>query len=127
MRHAVNKSEYKIAMPHLYNSRVRGVKVQKYQHQAMLYQKAEDLDSPAFSYESHINPISARHFADEDVVVFDDEDDGFKMPTGMFEFLKDEPLQTEMTANAIGLYWAPHPFDKRSGYTRRAQDIPLVN
>ena len=29
-------------------------------------------------------------------------------------FLQETPLYTDNTANGIALYWAPHPFDKRS-------------
>lgn len=41
-------------------------------------------------------------------------------------FMADTDLYTSTTASGIALYWAPHPFNKRSGYTRRAQDVPLV-
>ena len=42
-------------------------------------------------------------------------------------FLEETPLYTDNTAQGIALLWAPHPFNKRSGLTRRAVDIPLVN
>lgn len=35
--------------------------------------------------------------------------------------LEDTPLFTDSTANGITLYWAPRPFNLRSGYMRRAQ------
>lgn len=58
----------------------------------------------------------------------DDEaaDDGFELPDDLEPFLTDEPIETDKTADALALYWAPYPYDKRSGRTRRAQDIPLV-
>ena len=46
---------------------------------------------------------------------------------GVRPFLEDTPLYTESTAQGIGLLWAPHPFSKRSGRTRRSVDIPLVS
>ena len=46
---------------------------------------------------------------------------------GVAPFLEDTPLYTESTAQGIGLLWAPHPFSKRSGRTRRSVDIPLVS
>jgi len=55
----------------------------------------------------------------------DDEDD-FQMPEEMEPFMADEELSTPETASAIALWWAPHPFDKRSGRMVRAQDVPLV-
>ena len=39
---------------------------------------------------------------------------------------QDTPLYTDNTANGIALLWAPHPFNSRSGLTRRAIDVPLV-
>ena len=45
----------------------------------------------------------------------------------MAPFLEETPLYTESTAQGIGLLWAPHPFSKRSGRTRRSVDIPLVS
>lgn len=46
---------------------------------------------------------------------------------GVSPFLEETPLYTESTAQGIGLLWAPHPFSKRSGRTRRSVDIPLVS
>jgi len=36
------------------------------------------------------------------------------------------PLANDLTADAIALYHAEAPFNQRSGYTRRAIDVPLV-
>jgi pre-mRNA-processing factor 8 len=41
--------------------------------------------------------------------------------------LAEEPLFNERTVGAINLYWAPEPFNKRTGKTRRNYDIPLVS
>ena len=46
---------------------------------------------------------------------------------GVSPFLEATPLYTDSTAQGIGLLWAPHPFCKRSGRTRRSVDIPLVS
>jgi hypothetical protein len=35
-------------------------------------------------------------------------------PVQVEPFLQETPLYTDNTANGIALYWAPHPFDKRS-------------
>ena len=42
-------------------------------------------------------------------------------------FLGETPLYTDNTAAGVALLWAPHPFNRRSGRTRRAVDVPLVN
>ena len=36
------------------------------------------------------------------------------------------PLYTENTLSGISLLWAPHPFNKRSGRTRAAYDVPII-
>lgn len=38
----------------------------------------------------------------------------------------DYPLYTENTLSGISLIWAPHPFNKRSGRTRAAYDVPII-
>jgi pre-mRNA-processing factor 8 len=80
-----------------------------------------------------INPISSRAletdqpFTQEDELFGDQEEDySFVLPDGVDSFLSHLELSTENTASAIELYWAPHPFNKRSGRTRRAIDVPLV-
>ncbi|KAI0795323.1 NUC071 domain-containing protein [Irpex lacteus] len=54
------------------------------------------------------------------------DDDEFELPEEVEPFLEDKPLETDLTADAIGLWWAPEPYSRRSGRMRRAQDIPLV-
>jgi pre-mRNA-processing factor 8 len=41
-------------------------------------------------------------------------------------FLEDKPIENDLTADSIALWWAPDPYNRRSGRMRRAQDIPLV-
>lgn len=41
--------------------------------------------------------------------------------------LSEWPLATRNTTAGITLYWAPEPFNRRSGRTRRTIDIPLIN
>ncbi|POM78010.1 Pre-mRNA-processing-splicing factor 8 [Phytophthora palmivora] len=131
IRHQI-RTEYKVAFPFLYNSRPRSVHIQPYHTPVLCYIKAEDPDLPAFYFDPIVNPIS--HFRvnrsgkdnnneDEE----DDEDDEFQLPMGFDPLLTDEPLYTPETANGIALYWAPRPFNLRTGRTRRAIDVPLVN
>lgn len=40
--------------------------------------------------------------------------------------LKHVPLFSERTGDGISLYWAPHPFNKRSGLMRRRLDVAVV-
>lgn len=59
--------------------------------------------------------------------VTDEELEDFTLPNGVEPLLSEQPLFTENTANGINLYWAPAPFNQRTGVTRRACDIPLVS
>jgi pre-mRNA-processing factor 8 len=133
IRHQI-RTEYRIAFPFLYNSRPRSVHVSPYHSPALYYVKADDPDLPAYYFDPIINPISAfrvdakkgkggnaanGHAADSDL-------DDLRVPD-MCPLLDDEPLYTDSTALGINLYWAPRPFNMRSGLTRRAIDIPLVN
>ncbi|KAI9476840.1 NUC071 domain-containing protein [Coemansia mojavensis] len=130
------RTEYKVAFPHLYNSLPRKVRVSLYHTPAVQYIKPDSSDLPAFYFDPVINPISSRslvsQFKDdarsvEDEIFGDaDEDEDFVLPRGASAFLADIPLETDNTANGIALYWAPHPFNTRSGHTRRAMDVPLV-
>lgn len=129
------RTEYKIAFPFLYNSLPRSVRVSWYHYPTVVYIRAEDPDLPAFYFDPIINPISSRSVApqnsgyvphEDEIFGEGDEDEEFKLPPDVTPFLAEADLYTDTTANGIALYWAPHPFDKRSGRTRRALDIPLV-
>ncbi|KAI4939932.1 Pre-mRNA-processing-splicing factor 8 [Alternaria infectoria] len=130
------RTEYRVSYPYLYNSLPRSVKLAWYSHPQVVYVRAEDPDLPAFYFDPGINPISSRAVAPKNIsvshedLVFgeDDEDDedDFQMPEDMEPFMADEEIATPDTASAIALWWAPHPFDKRSGRMVRAQDVPLV-
>jgi len=65
-------------------------------------------------------------FSSELNLIEDFELEQFKIPDGFSAFLDDTPLCDEKTTNGVSLFWAPKPFNQRSGRTRRAFDIPLV-
>ncbi|WOO77065.1 Pre-mRNA-processing-splicing factor 8 [Vanrija pseudolonga] len=130
------RSEYKVAFPHLYNSLPRSVHIDLYHEPKNVYIKTDDPDLPAFYFDPLINPISQRVVAEahkelvphEDLVFGygNDEDDDFELPDELEPFLDNRDLENDMTADAIALYWAPYPYNQRSGNTRRAQDVPMV-
>ncbi|ORZ34180.1 PRP8 pre-mRNA processing factor 8 [Catenaria anguillulae PL171] len=145
IRHPI-RTEYRIAYPFLYNSLPRAVHVSWYHHPASVYIKPEDPDLPAFYFDPIINPISSRALkstalvshedllfgeqaddaSDDDEAGMFDLDEEFELPEGIEPFFADEDIKSESTASGIALYHAPHPFNKRSGRMRRAQDVPLV-
>lgn len=122
------RTEYRIAFPHMYNERPRKVSLIPYRSPPICFLKSEDPDAPPFEFDPIINPIPAhrQHKNDDDGADGVDGDDDFELPEHVRPILEDEPLYSENTTSGIDLYWAPRPFNLRSGYTRRAQDIPLI-
>jgi pre-mRNA-processing factor 8 len=129
------RTEYRVALPYLYNSLPRSVKISWYSHPPVVYVRSEDPNLPAFYFDPVINPISSRSVAPKNITVSheddifgagNNEDDEFELPGNVEPFMADEELYTSETASAIALWWAPFPFDRRSGRMVRAQDVPLV-
>jgi len=132
------RTEYRVAFPFLYNSLPRSVKLGWYSHPQIVYVRAEDPSLPAFYFDPIINPISSRSVAPKNITISHEdelfgpgnneepEEDAFTLPEEVEPFLADEELYTSETASAISLWWAPFPFDRRSGRMVRAQDVPLV-
>ena len=129
------RTEYRVAFPYLYNSLPRSVKLSWYSNPQVVYVRAEDPSLPAFYFDPVINPISSRSVAPKNLTVShedeifgygNNEDEEFTLPGNMEPFLADEELYTSETSSAIALWWAPFPFDRRSGKMVRAQDVPLV-
>ncbi|PWN94126.1 putative PRP8-U5 snRNP protein, pre-mRNA splicing factor [Acaromyces ingoldii] len=146
------RTEYKIAFPHLYNSRPRSVHITAYHEPKNVYIRTDDPDLPCFYFDPVINPISSRglgnldkfreHFDDGEPVVNhedavfgegvegDDElpdEVAFSLPENVEPFLQDKELENDLTADAIALWWAAPPYNVRSGKTKRALDVPLIN
>ncbi|KAI5926440.1 PROCN-domain-containing protein [Camillea tinctor] len=132
------RTEYRVAYPYLYNSLPRSVHFNWYSHPQIVYIKSDDPNIPAFHFDPMINPISSRSVAPKNMTISHEdeifgegnneepEDDAFELPASAEPFLADEELYTEDTSSAIALWWAPFPFDRRSGRMVRAQDVPLV-
>lgn len=131
------RTEYRVSFPFLYNSLPRSVKLAWYSHPQVVYVRSDNPDLPAFYFDPIINPISLRAVAPKNISVShedeifgfgndDDDLEDFQLPDDVEPFMVDEELYTNETASAIALWWAPHPFDKRSGRMVRAQDVPLV-
>jgi len=129
------RTEYRVAFPYLYNSLPRSVQLSWYSYPQVVYVNAEDPNLPAFYFDPVINPISSRSVAPKNLTVNHEdkifgygnsEDEEFTLPGNMEPFLADEELYTTETSSAIKLWWAPYPFDRRSGKMVRAQDVPLV-
>ncbi|UPL03912.1 hypothetical protein LCI18_014846 [Fusarium solani-melongenae] len=132
------RTEFRVAYPFLYNSLPRSVHLSWHSHPQVVFNRADDPDLPTFHFDRRINPISSRTVASKNVEISledelfgpgnieEPEEDAFQLPVGMEPFLADEDLENEDTSSAVELWWAPYPFDRRSGNMVRAQDVPLV-
>ncbi|KAF2872865.1 NUC071 domain-containing protein [Massariosphaeria phaeospora] len=131
------RTEYRVSYPFVYNSLPRSVKVARYSYPQVCYVRAEDPSLDPFYFAPIINPISSRAVAPMNITVShedevfgygngEDDEGDFEMMGDVEPFMEDEELWTDDTSSAIALWWAPHPFDKRSGRMVRAQDVPLV-
>ncbi|KFY89345.1 hypothetical protein V500_05769 [Pseudogymnoascus sp. VKM F-4518 (FW-2643)] len=132
------RTEYRVEFPFLYNSLPRSVHISNYSYPQIVYVRAEDPSLPAFYFDPVINPISSRSVAPKNITISHEdelfgygnneepEEDAFVLPQEAEPFFADEELYTSETASAIALWWAPYPFDRRSGRMIRAQDVPLV-
>ncbi|KAF1825263.1 pre-mRNA-processing-splicing factor 8 [Dissoconium aciculare CBS 342.82] len=134
------RTEYRVAFPYLYNSLPRSVQLGVYSSPQTVYEKTDDPNLPPFYFDPVINPISSRSVMPRNLSIShedeifgagsneepDEDEGGFGLPEGLEAFMENEPLYNEETASAIALWWAPFPFDRRSGKMVRAQDVPLV-
>ncbi|KAH6625083.1 NUC071 domain-containing protein [Chaetomium sp. MPI-SDFR-AT-0129] len=132
------RTECRVSYPYLYNALPRSVHLSWHSHPQVVYHRSEGPDLPAFYFDSNINPISSRAVAPKNTTVSHEdelfgpgnieepEEEAFELPAGVEPFLVDDDLSTDDTASAIELWWAPFPFDRRSGRMVRAQDVPLI-
>jgi len=128
IRHQI-RTEYKIAFPYLYNDRPRDVHLGWYHFPSSCYVRTEDPDLPAFYFDPIINPITVHPFStrQKNSGSFEiEEDDDFALPEDIEPFLVETELYTDTTAQGITLFWAPRPYNLRSGHTRRSIDVPIV-
>lgn len=130
------RNEFRVAYPYLYNSLPRGVHLSWHSHPQVVFARAENPDLPAFHIDKAIHIIppikpAEGHVSHEDEIFGEGsdeepEEDAFTLPPGAEPFLADEELAPENTADAIEIWWAPYPFNRRSGKMVRAQDVPLI-
>jgi pre-mRNA-processing factor 8 len=161
------RTEYRIAFPHVYNSRPRKVRLAPYHHvQSNYVGNEEEEDDEVFcfgAYPSQLNPIvrvEAKDWTPRDYDEFEEEEFGLPLvgetdnetdnvwaqhdeydsswdpgwdtseevvaSVSLEPLLAEAPLATSNTSSGIALYAAPHPFNMRSGRTRRTIDVPLI-
>ncbi|KAL0931070.1 Pre-mRNA-processing-splicing factor 8 [Colletotrichum truncatum] len=132
------RTEFRVAYPYLYNSLPRSVHLAWHSHPQVVFERSDNPDLPAFHFDRRIHPISSRAVAPKNLTISHEdelfgpgndeepEEDAFELPVEFEPFLDEEDLTNDDTASAIELWWAPFPFDRRSGKMVRAQDVPLI-
>ncbi|KAL4064613.1 hypothetical protein J3A83DRAFT_4376837 [Scleroderma citrinum] len=106
-----------------------------YHHPKNIYIHMDDPDLLAFYFDPLINPISLHGMKAKNAplvshkdIIFgpNDGDNDFELPEEVELFLTDKPLENELTANGIALWWAPDLYNHCLEWMRCAQDVPLV-
>jgi pre-mRNA-processing factor 8 len=155
------RTEYKIAFPHVFNSRPRKVRLAPYHCVQSSFPGNDENEADgelAYSvYPSQLNPI-VRVEVKAPEAVYDEFDDKEDLPlvgdvdsdvdnvwlqheefepwaedeevvaaASLVPIFEYAPLSTENTTAGIGLYFAPSPYNLRSGRTLRVLDIPLID
>ncbi|CAI4515271.1 BCE_3a_G0026200.mRNA.1.CDS.1 [Saccharomyces cerevisiae] len=123
------RSEYKVAFPHLYNSRPRSVRIPWYNNPvSCIIQNDEEYDTPALFFDPSLNPIP--HFIDNNssLNVSNTKENGdFTLPEDFAPLLaEEEELILPNTKDAMSLYHSPFPFNRTKGKMVRAQDVALA-
>lgn len=112
-------TELKIAYPNLYNNRPRSISIGPYHFPCSNLLEVEDISKPYDGSQfvsinfSHIDMVEYESTELEDFVV------------GCDPMYNDILFDPEDTSDTLSLFFAPEPFNTRSGRTQRAQDIPL--
>eukprot|EP00762_Andalucia_godoyi_P001187 ANDGO_02083.mRNA.1 Pre-mRNA-processing-splicing factor 8A len=122
IRHPI-RTEYRIAFPHLYNSRPREVHQFVYHHPSLCYSQTEDRSFPAFHFADTLYPV--RPFPVQSNG-YDVGETSFALPAGVDPLFEDDILFSDQTADSIRLLWAHEPFAHRRGFTVPATQIPLI-
>lgn len=120
------RSEYRIAFPHIYNSRPRSVELQKYQEPlfCVMSRNDDELELPEFYFDKSLNHISMENINKKYTRERVQNDTEFL--ENIHPLMEDVKLNTPNLRDAIALYNAPFPFNRRSGKTVRAQDVALI-
>ena len=71
--------------------------------------------------------LACRRKVGEELEELVEGEEEWRLPEGVEPFLAGAPLYTDNTTAGLTLLWAPRPFNLRSGTTRRACDVPMVN
>ncbi|SMN20752.1 similar to Saccharomyces cerevisiae YHR165C PRP8 Component of the U4/U6-U5 snRNP complex, involved in the second catalytic step of splicing [Maudiozyma saulgeensis] len=122
------RSEYRIAFPHLYNSRPRSIELSWHSNPiSCLVNNDDDYDIPAYYFDPSLNAVTFFDVkSDVSHENLQEDEDDLSLSESFSPLMTDHDLSTSTTKDAISLYNAPFPFNRRSGKMVRAQDVALI-
>ncbi|CEP62605.1 U4/U6-U5 snRNP complex subunit PRP8 LALA0_S05e09362g [Lachancea lanzarotensis] len=117
------KTTYKVAFPHLYNPRPREVRLSWYNDPiSCRVSRSDDETAQAFRFDASFNLIHTTSQKSEAGLLSSD----FSLQPEFEACLQDLNLESPQTQDAVSLYHAPFPFNRRTGKTIRSQDVALI-
>ena len=125
------RTEYKVAFPYLYNSFVKGVHVSWYHDPVKCYVESSDPVATSFTFQHYFNSITQLKCTGPDLESKDLDLCGLVPFMGkeydeQSDCYVDTEVEPEGTSDALQLWWAPYPFNRRSGRMIRAEDVALT-
>lgn len=123
------RTEYRVAFPFLYNSQTTGAVSSWYHEPFLVHVPNDDPESGAFIFGEDLSPVFG--IEDEENLLFDENGadiEEFSLPVMEEVTYPVEELVLDLPAikDGIDLYWAPYPYNKPQGRTKRAQDVALA-
>lgn len=120
-------TEWKIAYPNLYNNRPRKISIAPYHYPMSCFAKFNTIITPVFQIAPNINSITRPQTRETESVPEEDLQPFTVNCDPLFHEIdhEDEEKQYKIY-DTLSLFWAPAPFNCRTGNTQRAQDVPLI-
>ncbi|QGN13893.1 pre-mRNA-splicing factor 8 [Kluyveromyces marxianus] len=121
------RTEYQIAYPHIYAFRPRSVSTLWYHDPLSCLIKNEDSESlPVFFFHQSLNPIVTETIRHSLTEAERNKNIQFRIPIDIMPLMDEEELVLPTTKDAMAIYNASHPYNKKSGKMVRAQDVALI-
>lgn len=121
------RTEYQIAFPQIYAARPRSVETLWYHDPLSCTVKSEmEHSSATFFFGQSLNPTISHSLPHFHTTAENTRDNSFRIPMDVRPLMETQELFFPTTNEAMSLYHAPYPYNKRSGKTTRAQDVALI-
>ncbi|EAY02411.1 pre-mRNA processing 8 protein homolog PRP8 [Trichomonas vaginalis G3] len=121
-------TEWKIAYPNLYNNRPRKISIAPYHYPLSCFAKYNTIITPVFQLAPNLSSISRPRANNNPEQASEEDLQPFTVNCDpLFNDLDHESEEKQFKIfDTLSLFWAPSPFNCRTGNTQRAQDVPLI-